>query len=127
MRTNNLFPRVPEMSFLIDRSRSNSLVYTLNGTDWTSVALPRIGGVAVGGKSIYVRKIMTLDAHGALVAIAHGSPLGRRASRDPRTGIDFVVHRERSATHGNPRRTRLLHFSQVRPTDCGVRFANQNP
>jgi hypothetical protein len=60
--------------FLVDRGRANALLYTHDGVHWTTVSLPKIDGVPVGGRFAFLGQIMTLDARGALVAVA-GSPL----------------------------------------------------
>jgi hypothetical protein len=60
--------------FLVDRSRPDSLFFTRDGLHWTTVALPKINGTAVGGKFQYLGQIMTIDARGALVAVV-GTPL----------------------------------------------------
>jgi hypothetical protein len=60
--------------FLIDRSRPNALLYTRNGINWTTVSLPKIDGVPVGGTFVPFGQIMTIAANGDLVAVS-GSPL----------------------------------------------------
>ncbi len=60
--------------FLIDRSRRSALVYTHDGIHWTTVSLPKINGVIVGGTFAPFGQIMTLAANGDLIAIS-GSPL----------------------------------------------------
>lgn len=60
--------------FLIDRSRPSALVYTHDGIHWTTVSLPKINGVPVGGTFAPFGQIMTLAANGDLIAIS-GSPL----------------------------------------------------
>ncbi len=59
--------------FLVDRSRPDALFLTRDGLHWTTVALPKIQGTPVGGKFLYLGQIMTIDAKGALVAVA-GTP-----------------------------------------------------
>ena len=58
---------------LIDRSRANPLLYTRDGVHWTTVLLPKILGVSVGGTFAPFGQIMTLAANGDLFAVA-GSP-----------------------------------------------------
>jgi hypothetical protein len=60
--------------FLVDRSRSDALLYTRDGVHWTAVTLPKIDGALVGGRFAPLGEIMTLAANGALIAVA-GSPL----------------------------------------------------
>jgi hypothetical protein len=60
--------------FLVDRSRPDALVFTRDGLHWTAVGLPKIDGAPVGGKFQYLGQIMTIDARGALVAVA-GKPI----------------------------------------------------
>jgi len=59
--------------FLIDRSRSNALLYTNDGTHWIRVSLPKLGGSLVGGRFVAFGQLMTLAANGALIAVS-GSP-----------------------------------------------------
>lgn len=60
--------------FLIDRQRPSALFYTHDGVHWTSVLLPKIAGVSVGGSDANFGQVMTLAANGDLIAVA-GSPL----------------------------------------------------
>ncbi len=60
--------------FLVDRTRSNALLFTHDGVHWTPVSLPKIGGAPVGGRFAPWGQIMTLAANGTLVAVA-GTPL----------------------------------------------------
>jgi hypothetical protein len=60
--------------FLVDRGRPNALLYTHDGIHWTTVSLPKIEGVPVGGRFASFGQVMTLAANGALIAVA-GSPL----------------------------------------------------
>ncbi len=60
--------------FLIDRSRSDALLYTSNGINWTTVSLPKINGRPVGGTFAPFEQVMTIAANGLLIAVS-GSPL----------------------------------------------------
>lgn len=60
--------------FLIDRSRPNALLFTRDGVHWTTVTLPKIDGMPVGGRFTFLGNIMTLAANGYLIAVS-GSPL----------------------------------------------------
>jgi hypothetical protein len=60
--------------FLVDRSRADPLLYTRNGIRWTTVTLPKIKGLRVGGQFVPFGEMMTLAANGALVAVS-GSAL----------------------------------------------------
>jgi hypothetical protein len=56
--------------FLIDRGRPSALHFTHDGIHWTTVSLPKIDGVPVGGRFTSYGQVMTLTARGALVAVA---------------------------------------------------------
>jgi hypothetical protein len=60
--------------FLVDRSRSDALRYTRDGINWTTVTLPKIKGVPVGGQFVAFGEVMTLATSGALIAVS-GSAL----------------------------------------------------
>ncbi len=60
--------------FLIDRSRPSALVFTHDGMHWTTVLLPKVKGVSIGGTFAPFGQMMTLAANGDLIAIL-GSPL----------------------------------------------------
>jgi hypothetical protein len=60
--------------FLVDRNRPSALLYTHDGIHWTTVSLPKLDGMPVGGRFAFFGQTMTFTASGALVAIA-GSPL----------------------------------------------------
>jgi hypothetical protein len=62
------------VEFLVDRSRADPLLYTRDGIKWTTVTLPTIKGLRVGGQFIPFGEVMTLAANGALIAVS-GSPL----------------------------------------------------
>lgn len=60
--------------FLIDRSRSDALLYTSNGINWTTVSLPKVNGRPAGGTFAPFEQVMTIAANGLLIAVS-GSPL----------------------------------------------------
>ena len=60
--------------FLIVRSRSDALLYTRNGINWTTVSLPKMDGRAVGGTFASFGQVMTIATNGFLIAVS-GSPL----------------------------------------------------
>jgi hypothetical protein len=60
--------------FLLDRSSPNALRYTKDGVHWSTVLLPKIDGVPVGGTFAPFGQVMTITAKGTLVAVS-GSPL----------------------------------------------------
>jgi hypothetical protein len=60
--------------FLIARSRSDALLYTRNGINWTTVSLPKMDGRPVGETFSSFGQVMTIAANGFLVAVS-GSPL----------------------------------------------------
>ncbi len=60
--------------FLVDRSRANALIFTRDGIHWTTVSLPKMNGVPVGGQFAPFGEVMTIAADGTLVAVS-GSAL----------------------------------------------------